>query len=60
MMEVLLAFAIMILAAAGLGLGLIFGRGPVRTSCGATDRLPEHRCEDCPLRRSPETEPGSP
>ena len=60
MMEALLAIAITLLAAAGLGLGLLLGRGPVRTSCGATDRLPEDRCEDCPLRRRPTAEPGSP
>lgn len=50
-MEILFAIAIVTLAAGGLGLGLVFGRGPVRTSCGAADRLAADRCEDCPLRR---------
>jgi len=51
MMELLLAFTVIGLAACGLGAGLLLGRGPVRTSCGAADRLVRHRCADCPLRR---------
>lgn len=51
MTEIIFAIAIFALAAAGLGLGLMFGRGPARTSCGATDRLTRGRCADCPLRR---------
>ncbi len=51
-MEVLFAIPIVALAAAGLGLGLMLGRGPARTSCGAADRLPHDRCADCPLRRA--------
>ena len=51
MTELLLAVGIVTLAAGGLGLGLVLGRGPVRTSCGATDRLTKARCADCPLRR---------
>ena len=54
MTEVLLATAIVALAAGGLGLGLAFGRGPVRSSCGAADRLDHDRCVDCPLRRRSE------
>lgn len=52
-METLLAIMIVALAAGGLGLGLAFGKGPVRTSCGAADRLASGRCADCPLRRVP-------
>ena len=55
MMELLMAVAIFTLAATGLGLGLVFGRGPAETSCGAADRLPEGRCHDCPLRRRADT-----
>ncbi|MGR3638249.1 hypothetical protein [Alterinioella nitratireducens] len=51
-MELIFAIAITALAAGGIGLGLAFGRGPVRSSCGATDRLAKDRCEDCPLRRA--------
>jgi hypothetical protein len=49
-MEILISIAIFGLAAVGLGLGLTFGRGPVRTSCGATAGLDKDRCLDCPLR----------
>ncbi|GHF07567.1 hypothetical protein GCM10016455_30770 [Aliiroseovarius zhejiangensis] len=51
-MEILFAIAIFGLAAVGLGLGLTFGRDPVRTSCGAAAGLREGRCADCPLRHA--------
>ena len=51
MMELLISVVIFGLAAVGLGLGLTFGRGPVRISCGATAGLDKDRCLDCPLRR---------
>ena len=51
-MEIILAVVIFGLAAAGLGLGLALGRGPVRTSCGAAAGLREGRCAECPLRRA--------
>lgn len=52
MMEILLAVAVFGLAAAGIGLGLAMGRGPARSSCGASEGLPESlRCTECPLRR---------
>ena len=51
MTEIVFAIAVVTLAAGGIGLGLIFGRGPVRTSCGAADDLSVGRCADCPLRR---------
>ncbi|WP_198671134.1 hypothetical protein [Oceanibium sediminis] len=54
-MEILFGIVIVTLAAGGLGLGLAFGRGPVRTSCGAADRLAAARCADCPLRRAAAT-----
>jgi hypothetical protein len=56
MTEVLFAIVTFGLGAAGLGLGLAMGRGPVRTSCGAAAGLREGRCADCPLRRR--TEPA--
>jgi hypothetical protein len=46
MMELLISVVIFGLAAVGLGLGLTFGRGPVRTSCGATAGLDKDRCSD--------------
>jgi len=51
MIEMLLAVAVVVMAAGGLGLGLILGRSPVRTSCGAAEGLASARCADCPLRR---------
>lgn len=52
MMEVVFAIAVVTLAAGGIGLGLVLGRGPARTSCGAAESLDAGRCADCPLRRS--------
>ncbi len=51
MTEFIFALAIFAFAAGGLGLGLMLGRDPVRTNCGASDRLARGRCADCPLRR---------
>lgn len=51
MTEILMAVAIFALAAGGLGLGLVLGRGPAKTSCGAAACLPTGRCLDCPHRR---------
>lgn len=50
MMEVVIAVAIIGLSAAGLGLGLLLGRGPALTTCSAAANRPEGRCADCPLR----------
>lgn len=50
-MEFVIVIAVMSLAAGGIGLGLAFGRPPVRTSCGAADGLATGRCADCPLRK---------
>ncbi len=57
MVEVIFAAVVMVLAAAGLGLGLLLGRGPALTSCSAAACLPEARCSDCPLRRTVENAP---
>ena len=51
MTEVFFAVAIFVLAVAGLGLGLVLGRPPLRTTCERSDALPHARCADCPLRR---------
>jgi hypothetical protein len=51
MTEMLFAIAIVTIAATGIGAGLLLGRGPAQTSCGANDRLDHERCADCPLRR---------
>ncbi|SFD79958.1 hypothetical protein [Roseivivax sediminis] len=57
-MEILIAVLLVTLAAAGIGLGLMLGRGPVRTSCAAAEGLAIARCADCPLqhRTRPESD----
>jgi hypothetical protein len=50
MMEVLFAIAVVSFAAGGIGLGIVLGRGPARTSCGGADDCGTGRCADCPLR----------
>jgi len=54
MAEILISIALFLAASAGIGLGAMLGRPPVRTSCGAADRLAAGRCADCPLRRKRE------
>jgi len=56
MTEVLFAMGIFGLAAAGIGAGLLMGRAPAKTSCGAADGIPRARCADCPLRKKRATE----
>lgn len=59
-MEFLFAIGLVVLASVGLGVGLLFGRAPVRTSCGAADKLSVGRCSDCPLRRARADVGGNP
>lgn len=49
-MEILLVFAIVLLAVLGLGLGSLFGRGPVKGSCGGMACIKDIACEGCPYR----------
>lgn len=51
MIEILVTLSVFVLAAGGMGIGLMFGRGPAQTSCGAISGRPEGRCAHCPLRR---------
>lgn len=51
MIEIALTVVILLLAAGGLGIGLVFGRGPIRTSCGAASCMPGAACETCPMRK---------
>lgn len=53
-MELLLSIAIVALAALGLGVGLLLGRGPVQTSCGGLSCGKGAACAACPNRREPE------
>lgn len=49
-MEIVFGIAIFVLAAAGLGLGLMFGRPPVKGSCGGRDCAGGGACAACPRR----------
>lgn len=49
-MEMLLGIVVVLLAAGGLALGLAFGRGPVKGSCGGMACLKDVACEGCPHR----------
>ena len=52
-MEIVLAIGIFALVAAGLGLGLMLGRGPLKGSCGGMACLKDVACEGCPHRGKP-------
>jgi len=49
-MEILLVLAIFLLAGAGLGLGLLIGKGPLKGSCGGLSCIKGAVCEGCPHR----------
>ncbi|MGO4906768.1 hypothetical protein ACEN2J_00400 [Pseudorhodobacter sp. W20_MBD10_FR17] len=50
-MEILLALGIILLAVLGLALGSLFGRGPVKGSCGGMACIKDIACEGCPNRK---------
>lgn len=56
-MEILIAIIVFALAAAGLAVGLMTGRGPVKSSCGGMACLPGTNCRDCPNRRERSEDP---
>jgi hypothetical protein len=56
MIEMAIAATVFVLAAVGLGLGLVLGRGPALTTCAAASRGPDARCADCPLRKLQQSE----
>lgn len=49
-MELIFAIGIFTLAAAGLALGVMLGRAPLKGSCGGIECVPGARCTDCPNR----------
>jgi hypothetical protein len=51
-MEIFLVLIIVLLAVLGLGLGSVFGRGPVKGSCGGMACIKDIACEGCPHRKS--------
>lgn len=56
MMTFLITFALIVLAIAGLSLGVIFGRGAIKGSCGGLACIPDACCAACP-KRQPEGQP---
>ncbi len=50
-MEVLFAILIFALAAAGLALGVLLGRPPIKGSCGGADCIRGGACAACPRRQ---------
>lgn len=51
-METLIfGFAIVVLSVAGLGLGVVFGRAPLKGSCGGVACIDKIDCEVCPRRK---------
>lgn len=55
-MELVLGVAIFLLAAAGLAVGLVFGRGPVEGSCGGLACIKGASCAGCRKRMGEEAE----
>ena len=51
-MEILLVLAIILIAVAGLGIGLVIGRGPLKGSCDGMACLENAACEGCPHRKN--------
>ncbi|MDO5641289.1 MAG: hypothetical protein Q4G26_02720 [Paracoccus sp. (in: a-proteobacteria)] len=51
MAEFLVAIVIMLLGVGALGIGLAFGRGPLKGSCGGMACLKDVACEGCPNRK---------
>lgn len=49
----LIALGIIGLAIAGLSLGVILGRSPIKGSCGGLDCLPGATCSACPKQIQP-------
>lgn len=47
MATILLSMAIILLSVGGLAVGLLFGRPPIKGSCGGIVCLKETRCDGC-------------
>ncbi|WP_372841092.1 (Na+)-NQR maturation NqrM [Phaeovulum sp.] len=44
----LITFGLVLLAVAGLAVGAIFGRAPIKGSCGGLSCIPGADCDACP------------
>ncbi|MBW6418579.1 MULTISPECIES: (Na+)-NQR maturation NqrM [Celeribacter] len=53
-MELVLGLLIILFAVGGLALGSLFGRGPVKGSCGGMACLKDVACEGCPHKHAEE------
>lgn len=53
-MEIFLGLCIIVLAVLGLGLGSLFGHGPIKGSCGGMACIKDIACEGCPNRKNKE------
>lgn len=51
MQTFLLTLCLMVLSIAGLALGLLFGRGPIKGSCGGLACVEGADCEACGRRK---------
>ncbi|WP_158514964.1 hypothetical protein [Nioella nitratireducens] len=52
MIEFLFTIIVFALAAGGIGIGLALGRGPAKTSCGASACQSGLSCAACPHRKT--------
>lgn len=48
----LMTVGLILCALAGMGLGALFGRPPIKGSCGGLSCIPEANCSACPRRNS--------
>lgn len=46
----MITFALVLLAVAGLSIGAILGRAPIKGSCGGVSCIPGADCAACPKR----------
>jgi len=53
----ILAFAIILISLAGLGLGVLLGRTPLRGSCGGLACVPGVDCVSCAKHKKKEAGP---
>ncbi|WP_185803157.1 (Na+)-NQR maturation NqrM [Pontivivens nitratireducens] len=51
----ILALAVLLLAVSGLAIGVLFGRAPIKGSCGGLACHPGIDCKSCRLRNEGKT-----
>lgn len=50
MSQFLIMLLVILMAIGGLSIGLAFGRGPIKGSCGGLSCIKEAECSGCPHR----------